>query len=65
VIDEVGREVTGVAMGDEFFGFAVSGAAAEYAILDDYARKPATLSWEEAAALPVAAETSVRVRYPS
>ena len=61
VIDEVGPEVTGVTIGDEFFGFAVSGAAAEYAILDDYARKPATLSWEEAAALPVAAETSVRV----
>jgi NADPH:quinone reductase-like Zn-dependent oxidoreductase len=61
VVDEVGPEVTGVAVGDEVFGFAVAGAAAERAILDDFARKPGSLSWEEAAGLPVAAETSVRV----
>jgi NADPH:quinone reductase-like Zn-dependent oxidoreductase len=61
VVDEVGPEVTDVAIGDEVFGFAVGGAAAEYAILDDYARRPASLSWEEAAGLPVAVETSVRV----
>jgi NADPH:quinone reductase-like Zn-dependent oxidoreductase len=61
VVDEVGPDVTDVAVGDEVFGFAVGGAAAEHAILDDFARKPADLSWEEAAALPVAVETSVRV----
>jgi NADPH:quinone reductase-like Zn-dependent oxidoreductase len=61
VVDEVAPELTGVAIGDEVFGFAVGGAAAEYAVLDDFARKPARLSWEEAAALPVAVETSVRV----
>jgi NADPH:quinone reductase-like Zn-dependent oxidoreductase len=61
VVDEVGPDVTGVAVGDEVFGFAVGGAAAEHAILDDFARKPAGLSWEEAASLPVAVETSVRV----
>jgi NADPH:quinone reductase-like Zn-dependent oxidoreductase len=61
VVDEVGPEVTDVAAGDEVFGFAVGGAAADYAVLDDYARKPAGLSWEEAAGLPVAVETSVRV----
>jgi NADPH:quinone reductase-like Zn-dependent oxidoreductase len=61
VVDEVGPEVTGVAVGDEVFGFTVGGAAAERAILDDFARKPASLPWEEAAGLPVAAETSVRV----
>jgi NADPH:quinone reductase-like Zn-dependent oxidoreductase len=61
VVDEIGPEVSGVAIGEEVFGFAVGGAAAEYAILDDYARKPASVSWEEAAALPVAVETSVRV----
>jgi NADPH:quinone reductase-like Zn-dependent oxidoreductase len=61
VVGEIGPEVSGVAIGEEVFGFAVGGAAAEYAILDDYARKPASLSWEEAAALPVAVETSVRV----
>jgi NADPH:quinone reductase-like Zn-dependent oxidoreductase len=61
VVDEVGPGVAGVAVGDEVFGFAVGGAAAEFAILDDFARKPAGLSWEEAASLPVAVETSVRV----
>jgi NADPH:quinone reductase-like Zn-dependent oxidoreductase len=61
VVDEVGADVTGVAPGDEVFGFSVGGAAAEHAILDDFARKPAELSWEEAAAAPVAVETSVRV----
>src|SRR3954447_25274912 len=61
VVDEVGDGVSGVAEGDEVFGFAVGGAAAEYAVLDDFTRKPAGLAWEEAAGLPVAVETSVRV----
>jgi NADPH:quinone reductase-like Zn-dependent oxidoreductase len=61
VVDEVGPDGTDVAVGDEVFGFAVGGAAEEHAILGDFARKPASLSWEEAAALPIAAETSVRV----
>jgi NADPH:quinone reductase-like Zn-dependent oxidoreductase len=61
VVDEVGPDVTDFAIDDEVFGFAVGGAAAERAILDDVARKPAGLSWEEAAGLPVAVETSVRV----
>jgi NADPH:quinone reductase-like Zn-dependent oxidoreductase len=61
VVDEVGPEVSGVAPGDEVFGFTVGGAAAEHAVLDAWARKPAGLSWEEGAALPVAVETSVRV----
>jgi len=61
VVDEVGEGVTGVSAGDEVFGFAVAGAAAEYAVLDDFARKPAQISFEEAAGLPVAVETSVRV----
>jgi NADPH:quinone reductase-like Zn-dependent oxidoreductase len=61
VVDEVGPGVTGVAPGDEVFGFTVGGAAAEYALLDDFARKPEALSFEEAAALPVGVETSVRV----
>jgi NADPH:quinone reductase-like Zn-dependent oxidoreductase len=61
VVDEVGPDVTKAAVGDELFGFAVGGAAAERAILGDFARKPARLQWEEAAAMPVAVETSVRV----
>ena len=61
VVDEVGDGVTGVAPGDEVFGFTVGGAAAAYAVLDAFARKPAALSFEEAAGFPVAVETSVRV----
>ncbi|HEY5142909.1 MAG TPA: NADP-dependent oxidoreductase [Solirubrobacteraceae bacterium] len=61
VVDEVGPGVTDAAIGDELFGFAVGGAAAEYAVLDEFAHKPAGLSWEEAAGLPIAVETSVRV----
>jgi len=55
VVDEIGDGVTDVAVGDEVFGFSVGGGAAEYALLDHYAAKPAGLSWAEAAALPVAA----------
>jgi len=61
VVDEVGPGVTDVATGDEVFGFSVGGAAAEHAVLDDYARKPPGLAWEEAAGLPVAVETTLRV----
>ena len=61
VVDEVGPGVSDVAAGDEVFGFSVGGAAAEHAVLDDYARKPSALGWEQAAALPVAVETSLRV----
>lgn len=61
VVDEVGPGVSDVVIGDEVFGFSVGGAAAEEAVLDDYARKPAGLAWEDAAALPVAVETSLRV----
>jgi NADPH:quinone reductase-like Zn-dependent oxidoreductase len=60
VIDEVG-DGADAAVGDEVFGFGVGNAtAAEYAVLDDFARKPAGLSFEEAAGYPVAAETAVR-----
>jgi NADPH:quinone reductase-like Zn-dependent oxidoreductase len=61
VVDEVGPGVDGVSAGDEVFGFAVGGGAAEHTLLDDFSRKPSSLSWEQAAALPVAVETSVRV----
>jgi len=60
VVDEVGRGVSGVAVGDEVFGFAVGGGAAEYAVLEHFAAKPAGMGWAEAAGLPVAVETAVR-----
>ena len=56
-----GRRRHGHAVGDEVFGWAVGGAAAEYAVLDAWEPKPAALSFEEAAGLPVAVETPVRV----
>src|SRR4051794_8097313 len=59
VVDAVGAGVEGVAPGEEVFGFAAGGAAAERAILEVWARKPAGLSFEAAAGLPVAVETSV------
>lgn len=61
VVDEVGPGVTGVAVGDEVMAPTVSGSYAEYALADDFALKPAGLSWETAAALPVALETADRV----
>ena len=60
VVDEVGDGVTDAAVGDEVFGNAVGGGSAEHALLDQYAAKPASLPWEEAAGLPVAVETAVR-----
>ncbi|MFJ4187152.1 NADP-dependent oxidoreductase [Kitasatospora sp. NPDC089509] len=63
VVEEVGPEVTGFAPGDEVFGALMGGGYAEHALLDvdRLAHKPATLSWEEAAAIPTVAETAERV----
>jgi NADPH:quinone reductase-like Zn-dependent oxidoreductase len=59
VVDEVGPGVEGVALGDEVFGLG-SATSAEFAIFDNVAIKPQTLSWVEAAALPVSVETAAR-----
>ncbi|MGD0068017.1 MAG: NADP-dependent oxidoreductase [Streptosporangiaceae bacterium] len=60
VIDEIGPGVTGVTVGDEVFGSG-SGTYAEYAVLSHWARKPAGLSFAEAAGYPVPAETAIRI----
>ncbi|MEU8262587.1 NADP-dependent oxidoreductase [Micromonospora sp. NPDC048999] len=60
VVDEVGAGVTGVEVGDEVFGFATADGYAEYAVLEHFVAKPPTMSWEEAAGVPVVAETAVR-----
>jgi NADPH:quinone reductase-like Zn-dependent oxidoreductase len=60
VVDEIGDGVTGVQIGDEVFGSAVGGAAAEYTLLDYWAAKPAAMSWAEAGGLPMAVETAAR-----
>jgi NADPH:quinone reductase-like Zn-dependent oxidoreductase len=60
VIDEVGADVTGVAVGDAVFGSG-SGTYAEYAVLSSWALKPDGLSFEQAAGYPVPAETAIRI----
>jgi NADPH:quinone reductase-like Zn-dependent oxidoreductase len=59
VVDEVGEEVTGVAVGDEVFGRGRN-TQAEYAVLDSWAAKPASVDWAVAAAAGVAGETGER-----
>ena len=60
VVDEIGAGVTGVAVGDEVFGVATTGATAQFAVLAHWADKPAGLSFAAAAGLPTPAETAVR-----
>jgi NADPH:quinone reductase-like Zn-dependent oxidoreductase len=59
VVDEVGEGVTGVAIGDDVFGRG-TGTQAEYAVLDAWAHKPASVDWAVAAAAGVVAETAER-----
>lgn len=60
VVDAVG-DGAGFAVGDEVLGWSETGAYAEYALATAVVRKPESLSWEQAAALPVAGETALRV----
>jgi NADPH:quinone reductase-like Zn-dependent oxidoreductase len=59
VVDEVGPGVEGVAVGDEVLGVG-SATSAELAVLDLFTAKPPSMSWTEAAALPLGAETAAR-----
>jgi NADPH:quinone reductase-like Zn-dependent oxidoreductase len=61
VIEAVGAKVTKLRPGDEVFG-TCNGTFAEYACLreDRCARKPAGLSFEQAASIPVAACTALQ-----
>jgi NADPH:quinone reductase-like Zn-dependent oxidoreductase len=59
-VEAVGANVTGFSVGDEVMGLA-PGAFAELAIAGDkLVRKPARLSFEEAAAVPVSGVTALR-----
>ncbi|MGW7378162.1 NAD(P)-dependent alcohol dehydrogenase [Streptomyces sp. NPDC054794] len=60
-VTAVGRNVAGLRPGDEVFG-EVDGTLAEYACVPDAAveRKPAGLTFEQAAALPLAGNTALR-----
>ncbi len=59
VVDEVGEGVTGVEVGDDVFGRGAD-TQAEYAVLDAWAAKPASVDWAVAAAAGVAGETAER-----
>lgn len=62
-IDTLGEGVTGWKVGEPVLGFArQSGGYAEYAVipLDSLARKPKSLSYEQAAGVPIAGETAYR-----
>src|SRR6476660_9740845 len=60
VVEAIGDGVEGFAPGDEVFG-CDSGAFAEYVVVDDVVeRKPASLSFDEAAAVPVAGFTALQ-----
>ncbi|MEU7070899.1 NADP-dependent oxidoreductase [Streptomyces narbonensis] len=60
-VEGSGDGFPGLAVGDEVLGWTKTGAYAEYAIAGIIAPKPAELSWEAAASLPVAGETAQRV----
>ncbi len=60
VVDEVGDGVTGVAIGDDVFGLGTE-THAEFALLDSWAHKPASVDWSVAAAAGVASEAAERV----
>jgi NADPH:quinone reductase-like Zn-dependent oxidoreductase len=60
IAEAVGKNVTDIQPGDEVFGVR-TGAFAEYvAVKTAVARKPVTLSFEEAASVPVAALTALQ-----
>ncbi len=59
-VEAVGKAVTGLRVGDEVFG-GKSGALAEYVcVREGVVLKPANLTFEEAAAVPVAAITALQ-----
>ncbi|MFE4369069.1 NADP-dependent oxidoreductase [Streptomyces sp. NPDC056835] len=59
VVDEVGEGVDAVAVGDEVFGLGTA-TAAQFAVLDHFAPKPASLDWSQAGGLAFVSETAAR-----
>ena len=61
VIDALGADVTGWKLGEPVLGFArQSGSYAEYAVVpvSSLARKPRSMSFEQAAGVPITGETA-------
>ncbi|MGR6968142.1 NADP-dependent oxidoreductase [Streptomyces cynarae] len=65
IVDEVGEGVVGTAVGDAVFGLVpfadMGGAAAQYAVLEAWAPKPQSWSFEEAGGAAANIETATRV----
>ncbi|GAA2532369.1 hypothetical protein Ahu01nite_097060 [Winogradskya humida] len=62
VVDAVGAGVTGVGAGDEVAVFLPRlGGYAELVLADHWARKPESVAWTDAAAVPASGEAAVRV----
>ena len=61
VVTAVGSRVTGFRPGDEVYGTCETGSYAQYAAArqDRLARKPASLSFEQAAAVPISGATAL------
>ncbi|MEM7531280.1 MAG: NAD(P)-dependent alcohol dehydrogenase [Chloroflexota bacterium] len=61
-VETVGKDVTGVQPGDEVFGASAMGAFAQYVCVPvkRFTRKPANITFEEAAAIPIAALTAIQ-----
>jgi NADPH:quinone reductase-like Zn-dependent oxidoreductase len=62
VVEAVGSRVTRFGQGDEVYGVSIFGSFAEYARSreSDLARKPANLTFEQAAAVPVSGMTALQ-----
>ena len=62
VVDAVGSEVSGVAVGDEVAAWLPGlGGYGEYVLADFWTAKPPQVSWEDAGALPTSVEAAVGV----
>src|SRR5882724_11024053 len=62
VVDAIGSEVSGVAVGDEVAALLPSlGGYGEYALAAAWTRKPPQVSWNDAGALPASVEAAVGV----
>ncbi len=61
VIDAVGPDVVGLAVGDEVIGHPIPGASAEQIVApaSSFVRKPANVGWDEAAGLLLVGATAV------
>ncbi|MEU7679689.1 NADP-dependent oxidoreductase [Micromonospora taraxaci] len=64
IVDEIGDDVDGVAVGDHVFGIVelatLGGASAQFAVLQLWAHKPATMPWAQAGAAGTSIETATR-----